>query len=237
LAALLCFFTALPMGRTCVGGFSSLYLLPVVGLVRGVLAALPIIPLMPVLPPLISSALAVTLHFVVQGFLHADGFIDFAEAAVASRFGVDAYRVVKDRYRGSYAVAIFPTFLINLYAATYIAISEKIVAVLVVGEVWGLAILPLVAIAAPPPPEGLGKRFRDGVRAIDVVISILAAAGIASVFGARIAVASTLTALATAVLSIALIRRVLGFVNGDALGFAAELTYAATIIACAAWLA
>jgi len=239
--ALLSFLTPIPLPhrlRSNTLVFGSLYLLPIIGLIRGLFTILPlyILYIVDIDAPFLATFTVIAMHYIMQGFLHVDGFIDFSEAVLAYRFGVDAYRVVKDRYRGSYAIAIFVLFVLGLYSSILsilIKTRPDISIVLIISaEVWSIVSMPTLSYLGREPPEGIGRVFKHSVRDIDVFlgIAIAVALTIALMFSIHttavplimlLAVAFIIAVISTYVLS----SKVLGFVNGDVLGFVSELCY------------
>ena len=247
LSTLLCFFTSIPLPKKLCSSteFRSLYLVPLVGFVKGFVVAVPIAILKNYLSldVAIVSSIAILLHFSIQGFLHVDGFIDFSEALIASRFGVDPYKVVKDKYRGSYAIATFSTYIIILYTSIYtltkILNSIPLLQLLVLSEVWSSIVFLVLPYIAPAPPNGLGKKFKDSIKFVDIVMGIAIAVILTCILtlctgnpmkGFYIVFYSLLAVTISTFITYTLSMRTLGFVNGDVLGFAFEISYLLTIL-------
>ncbi|MEM0063233.1 MAG: adenosylcobinamide-GDP ribazoletransferase, partial [Ignisphaera sp.] len=239
--SLLAFLTSLPIPRRYLGAeisFESLYMLPIIGFVRGVFTATPIIlsALLHIDAPYIQAFSVVAMHYIIQGFIHADGFIDFSEAVLAHRFGADASKVVKDRFRGSYAIAVFALFALWLYSITLQAIHLsdlwKATRIVLVAETWSPITMAVVAYACREPPDGLGRLFRKGLRTVDIVGALLASLSITYATFLSIYIGATTSILVLAALTISayttivLCMKTLGYANGDVLGFANELSYA-----------
>ncbi|MEM1684109.1 MAG: adenosylcobinamide-GDP ribazoletransferase [Ignisphaera sp.] len=240
--ALLSFLTPIPLPhrlRSNTLVFGSLYLLPIIGLIRGLFTILPlyILYIVNIDAPFLATFTVIAMHYIMQGFLHADGFIDFSEAVLAYRFGVDAYRVVKDRYRGSYAIAVFMIFVLGLYSSVLsILIKTRLevsIVLIISAEVWSIVSMPTLSYLGREPPEGIGRLFKHSVRDIDVLLGIAIAVALTTVlmFSVHPMIAPLLTMLLAVGFTIAVLSthllssRVLGFVNGDVLGFVSELCY------------
>lgn len=224
--------------------FKDLYLLPLVGFVRGGIAVLPlaIYPLMGVSSAYIIAFTAIAFHFILQGFLHADGLIDFSEAILAHRFGVEGYKVVKDRYKGSYAIASFCVYVLGLFSVI-IALTERLsivrlMCLLVISEVWSMTNIAVLSYSSKEPPEGFGKTFKENLGKNDVVLGTIISFAISLIltFITKMKPWFLITIPISLIFNIALSRtlayKVLGFVNGDVLGFSSELFYLISLISC-----
>lgn len=215
--------------------FSHLYLLPIVGLIRGALVVMPLIlaKIAGAASPQLLAFGAVALHFVAQGFLHADGLIDFSEAILAHRFGVEGYKVIKDRYRGSYAIAAFSVYIIGLFSATTALLErlplEAALCLLLLSEVWSTNTMLLLSRMGKEPPEGFGRTFKRSMSPLDAPLSLLLSLAVTVALapalgvGIRFMVAIVTSLILTVLTSRSLAHSVLGFVNGDVLGFSSEL--------------
>ncbi len=222
--------------------FSNLYFLPLVGLLRGGVTVVPLVvySLSRIEGAHIIAFTAIAFHFISQGFLHADGLIDFAEAILAHRFGVDGYKVVKDRYRGSYAIAAFSVYTLGLFSVVTALIERlsmvKLMGLLVISEVWSTMIIMLISYFGREPPEGIGRMFKRNLSLGDVVVSLVLSSTISLTLtfttniGFWFLVATLIALVFVLVLSRALAHKVLGFVNGDVLGFSSEFFYLITLI-------
>ena len=251
--ALIAFFTSIPIPRRYLADvqlFNHLYLLPVVGLIRG---------LVTVIPAVLAIALGmsnnyilvfavIALHTLIQGLIHVDGFIDFSEAIFSHRFGVDGYRVVKDRYRGSYAIALFSLYILGLFSSMMAFIDRvplvQLAGVLIILEVCATYTMLLLSFIGKTPPEGMGKVFKQSVRGYDLLVGlalalliVFAVAHLASVTVVLLTAVAAAMAISLCI-SYSLAQKVLGFVNGDVLGFSSELFYLVSILLCWAmsWL-
>lgn len=249
---LLSFFTPIPVPKRFVLEdklFRSPYLLPLIGFVRGTLiyAVMVILTvLLKVNESIILGALALFLHAFSQGFLHIDGFIDFSEAVIAHRFGANAYKVMKDTYRGSYAIAVsiitlilaftFSTSLFKIWSRYYI------ITYLYVVEIWLCVEILFLAFIGNKPPEGMGRRFKENLKIEDLIKSVSIALSL-TILILRLEIlvfvnfllCIILTLFLVLIISYLLSHKTLGFVSGDVLGFSAELFYLLSLITAYVW--
>ena len=239
LTSLIAFFTPIPVVTRGEGPrFRSLYLLALVGVMRGfmVISLLYIVLSLEIFNGLIFCSLAIASHFIAQGFLHVDGFIDFSEAVLASRSGINAYRVLKDACRGSYAIAAFTTYVILLNSVLSALIEvlglRLIMHALFLAEVWIFDVIALMALVNKAPSNGIGAAFKNSLTFRDLVLIVLSSLLITVVtchlWNAKLI--TTLMGLSLALLTSTsftslISRKVLGFINGDVLGFASEIFY------------
>ncbi|MEM4888502.1 MAG: adenosylcobinamide-GDP ribazoletransferase [Thermosphaera sp.] len=241
---LVSFFTIIPVLRKPLNTsmFKDLYLLPLVGLVRGGIAIVPltIYQLTGFSSTYIIAFTVVAFHFILQGFLHADGLIDFSEAILAHRFGANGYKVVKDKYRGSYAIASFCIYTLGLFSFI-IALTErlsiiKLMCLLVISEVWSTTNMVILSYSSKEPPEGFGKAFKENLSESDVILSAIISFVISFTLlfitktTPRFLIATLMSLVFNVILSRTLAYKVLGFVNGDVLGFSSELFYLLSLI-------
>jgi adenosylcobinamide-GDP ribazoletransferase len=247
--SLLCFFTSIPIPKhLCKSSeFSSLYLIPLIGFIKGVIIALPIAILRILnFDIFITTSIVLILHFTVQGFLHADGFIDFSEALLAHRLGIDPYMVIKDKYKGSYAIAVFVVFVLFLYTSLY-GLLNKLTPLnsfiyIVLSETWSLTSVLILSYFSSTSLKGLGREFKEGIDFHDVIIGLIIIftinvttftliTPIKGLIGGIYSFISSLIPIVFSVMfSHTLSVKTLGFITGDVLGFTIELTYALVVV-------
>ncbi len=239
--ALLSFLTIYPTParyRSIEEAASALPLAPIVGLLRGAPIYAIAYALSHSYPPHFIAGVSIALHMLVQGFLHIDGLVDFGEALLAHRFGRRAAEVVKDRYRGSYGIAVAIAYLALLYSSISSIDAGKLPAVLLLGEVVHGASMVLTLWAGRAEPySGLGRVFKDRLGLGGALVSVALAAAIYGASLYPLGLSAHLHPLAVSMaLAIAISKasnRVLGYVSGDAAGFSGEACYLAFI---ASWV-
>ncbi|MGC9149337.1 MAG: adenosylcobinamide-GDP ribazoletransferase [Sulfolobales archaeon] len=220
---------------------NSLYLISLVGLIKGLLvsSSLPLIYFFSGEYLFMLVALVIAIHYIIQGFLHADGFIDFSEAIIASRSGADPYKVMKDVHKGSFAIVVFAVYMLILYSTLVTLFTIKslpsIFLIIVSSETFSLISSLFLSYIGNEPPEGMGRIFKKNLRERDLVISILISSAAILILSTTlgVAIAKIIILLITSLLSLTmstaltyfLSKRILGFVSGDVLGFCIELTY------------
>jgi adenosylcobinamide-GDP ribazoletransferase len=87
---------------------------PVVGLVIGLLLALP--SFLPV-SPLLQAVLTVVIWLAITGALHFDGFCDLADATLAPKTPEERWKIVKDPRVGSFALMAGTLLILTKVAA------------------------------------------------------------------------------------------------------------------------
>jgi adenosylcobinamide-GDP ribazoletransferase len=236
--SLLSFLTIYPVP----GRYRSIYdaaqyfpLAPLAGFLRGV----PVFVLAYILSHyhlgnLVAGA-SIAIHMVVQGFLHIDGLIDYGEALLAHRFGRDAGKVMKDRYRGSYGVAVASVYVVLLYSSMESISLEHLPAILLFGEVVeGASMVVTLYLGREEPYRGLGKIFRERLGLGDVIVSVFISLAIYMIalypITSWVAVYPFIISIASSMIIPHIANRVPGYVSGDVLGFSGELCYLIFIV-------
>jgi len=222
------------------------YLVPAVGLIRGLIVAVTTASIFSITKdPLLASVTSLAMHALIQGFNHIDGFIDFSEAILSGSRGYEALKIVKDVHRGAFAIAIYGIYL--LIAASVIRyvllIANQylyVVLILTYSEVASASTMFILAkFSRLPNYDGLGKLFivecRDlskFLKFIAVLTACLTPASIlvislGSTHYVVLAVSVTLltSVVSASVLSRYLANKVLGFTQGDVLGFTNEFSW------------
>ena len=237
LLSLVSFLTIYPVPdryRSLDSAASAFYLSPIVGFLRGVPGFI-ILTIVGSLHHQFLAGIAIALHIIIQGFLHIDGFIDFSEALLASRFGRDAGAVMKDRYRGSYGVASMGLYTALLYSSLSSIDPRLLPAVFLLGEViHGGSMVICMGLGRVEPYEGLGSIFKRSLSRNKLVISIAILTILYSLISLPLLGSLPLYQLVFAVLasmfSAVIANRVLGYVSGDVAGFSGEVSYVVFMI-------
>jgi adenosylcobinamide-GDP ribazoletransferase len=214
------FYTRLPLSRltqTDADFAASMRWIPAVGLVIGAILCLGA-TVGARLDSWVGALAALVLWVLVTGALHLDGLGDIADAAGAAHKDPERLRaVLADPHVGSFAVV-----------AIALQLAAKLVLIhALLGEAPSLALL-LVPFAArigplawarwlPTLHQGLGSRFRDAVRPVDLALWA----------AALLAAAWFLPGLLATPVFVALwawyMRRTLGGISGDGHGAGIEL--------------
>ena len=117
-------------------------------------------------PPMILSASILFIPFILTGFIHADGYIDAADAVFSRRDLDEKKRILKDPHLGAFAViAVIGLFILQFSAVYTIVGAQKplltFVFILVISRcVAGVAMLNL----KPVFETGYNAAFRAGTK-------------------------------------------------------------------------
>lgn len=238
--ALLSFLTIIPTGIHDLSLASRFfYLSPIIGLIEGLVA---VSPMFLDAPTYVRAAIILVLSHLITGFNHLDGFADLSDAIASGRRGEDMLRIMKKPERGAAAIASTTLLIIVSYSSLLELVDELWWQMIMLSHVLASESMYLLAISSTPPGyDGLGRVFivesKRGVGAMVNLISfgfililILSFGGGLTPHGLTMVAAMILIVTYTRVKS----HRILGFVNGDVLGFCYELTKAATLILPAA---
>jgi adenosylcobinamide-GDP ribazoletransferase len=167
------FLTRLPLPRTTASEAefaASMRWFPAVGLIIGAILCLGAVVGL-ALDPWVGALLPLALWVLVTGALHLDGLGDIADASGAAHKDPDKRRaVLDDPHVGGFAVVAI--------ALQLVAKLVLIHALLAAAPPLALALVPFAARIGPlawarwlpPLHEGLGSRFRDAVRRVDLAL-------------------------------------------------------------------
>ncbi len=222
------------------------YLSPLVGLIRGLIVAFAtVLTYVVTNDPFTTSIVVIVVHMIIQGFNHIDGFIDFSEAMLSGKRGYDALKVVKDTYRGSFAIASFSTFilvslaLIN-YAVKYLHNSLLLVVPIATSEISSSTTMFLLAtMSRLPNYRGLGSLFISSSKGLSNLIRFMVVVVISIspivLYGYiinyftpiiySVLVTLVISSIISSVVSKYLADKVIGFTQGDVLGFSNEVSW------------
>ncbi len=245
LASLTSLMTRLPVGGGCLrdaGEFS--YLSPLIGLIVGAFSWFPsIYSSMASSSPAVGGAAYVASYLLITGCIHIDGFADFIDAALSGARGFDALRIMKDSRRGSFAAAWVSTLLIASYALS-VAINSRLGTsslnpleclkyslILSLINAWGVeGVFTAACIGRSEPYDGMGRYFTEFAgKPLSIALNLLVVGSLITAYSLILGVnpyaltASLASSAVAGLLTGSWGNRLLGFVNGDVLGAAAEL--------------
>jgi adenosylcobinamide-GDP ribazoletransferase len=231
LSSLVGLLTVIPARGSLEDAARWFYLVPIVGFIRGAITSLSLVAAAWT-PPYVVAALAVVLHYVGQGFMHADGFSDFSEALLASRSGLDPGTILKDTHRGSFAIASFSAFALLLFASSLYAVSSHFYMSFMAAEIGQVsAMAAALHFGGPEPYDGMAKALKARMNAwVLAAVCAFSAALVFLIGGGPFAIAIPLASLAIGYVSALTADRAVGFTNGDALGFAGEISFLASLL-------
>jgi adenosylcobinamide-GDP ribazoletransferase len=180
------------------------------------------------LDPWTGTLAALVAWVAVTGALHLDGLGDVADGAGAAHGDPARLRaVMADPHVGSFAVVAITLQLLAKLVALHALLDH--------GPVWWLVAIPFAArigplvwaLCLPPLHEGLGTRFGQGVRWLDI------AGWTAMLLGVAVFVPGVLAALILVPLWGWWLRRRLGGISGDGHGAGIELVETGLLLASA----
>jgi adenosylcobinamide-GDP ribazoletransferase len=222
--SLLTFLTIIPAGGEFNLAPRHFYWTPLIGLIEGLLSTPPLLISRP-----IGVALAVALMYIINGFQHMDGFLDFGEVLLTGRRGEEAGRVLKDPHRGAFALALGLIDLVLVYSSVS-SMGKAAMVTLPIAESSAAYAMFMTAHLGKP---GVGKLFvmgsKGGVNlALSTIIYLVSTVAVPLMYHwdlptlILLVPVSLLTAIVVALLVTRLSNLRLGFVNGDVLGFSFE---------------
>lgn len=239
LASLTSFLTILPTGgNDIVEASRAFYAAPIVGVLIGLTSGLPL--LATTLPGTLRGALSLTLLYGLTGLIHLDGLADFLDALSSGKNGEEALRIIKQPCTGAKAVAGTAAVLIITYGSlTAFPAGIRGLCLLTISQLAAYeGLYTIAAMAKPSPYEGLGRLFIEASKAgwkaiVNIFIYTLSAVLINLLYPDPLTLLSTVaaTAITLGIVEYATTQasRVLGFVNGDVMGYALEISRTASI--------
>jgi adenosylcobinamide-GDP ribazoletransferase len=209
----------------------SLAFFPFVGLTLGVLLAVAA-SLAATLPPSVTAVGLVALLAAMTGGLHLDGLADVFDGLGGSHG--DRGRmlaIMRDSRIGAHgALALLLVVLAKVFAASVIIQRDALWAVVLFPAVARCSVVPLIVCFPYVRDEGLGRSFRDGGSATELVWATIFTLALLVCAGAR-SLTPTAVALAAAFGFGVWMRRRLGGLTGDVYGAAIELAEVAFLAA------
>ncbi len=254
LLALYSFLTIIPTGKHDLElAAAAFHAVPLVGATIGLIAGLAVV----ITPatPLLRAAIAVSLIHILTGLNHMDGFIDVSDALAARKNRSETHRILKEPWRGAYAITSAVIALILQVGGIESFLSVASPASGIIHPLSGIILVNVMAseamfIAArlgrPPKAEfSLGRLFIEASAGLDksVINSVIASGLVAGLLvvnyvtgqntllifalSAAIAIPSIISPLAV----VRIAHRRIGFVNGDVLGFTYVISLTAALVA------
>ena len=206
---------------------------PVTGLLLGVMLAGADGLLGLVLAPTVRDVILVALLAGATGLLHLDGVVDTFDGLFAAGGAERRLAVMRDPRAGTFGVvAVVCLLLLKVAALGALAPSLRTPALILAPCVGRWAIVVTTWLFPYARREGLGRAFKDGIRAYSLagagIVTGLAAAWVAGPLGLLLVAVMTLGAVALG----AAISSRLGGLTGDTYGALCELTETTVWLAC-----
>jgi adenosylcobinamide-GDP ribazoletransferase len=176
-----------------------------------------------------AAFVAATIYPVLYGFIHTEAVADVADAMYAAHARKDPYAVIKDPAVGAMgALWAFQTLLFKSGLIGYVLMQGHATLFVFAAILARLNATLLIATMSFRSSfiETLQRGF--GRKQAAAVLLVVTVSGI-SLLGYRFIVLSSLTMLAGIVAAV-IIRRRIGFINGDVLGATIEISEIAALI-------
>jgi adenosylcobinamide-GDP ribazoletransferase len=187
---------------------------------------------------LVPAAITVAILAALTGMLHLDGLADAADAALVSASRDRRMAILKDVHHGTFAIVAVTVVLLLKVSALAQCSERSGVLLLAIVPACSRAALPLVVRAYPKlPSSSMATAAATGATtpalAIAIGVAVVPAVVLLGAAGAAVAAACFVTAVVT----VGLLSRRFGGINGDCLGAAVELGETAGLLAGSALLA
>jgi adenosylcobinamide-GDP ribazoletransferase len=245
LRALISFFTRIPTGVFDLGLVSDyMYLVPLVGLVEGIIIASLIMISQYFFYTIIVAMLYIVFHLLLTGGIHIDGFTDYIEALWSGRKGEEMLKIMKDPRKGVFGISALTINILVSLTGAYVILTiyslESIFLLIVFIYILSCESLFLLSwIGKAEPYEGLSRSIvikadRHASKNIIVFSILLLPFFYLSLYISLELVFKELIMLIASILIVLYSKyeseKNLGFVNGDVLGFTYELVRITCII-------
>jgi len=210
------FFSILPIRFRGDEGFEKskmILFLPLVGVALGVISLLPYLLLKNILFAVVSGVFYIFLY----GFIHLEAVIDVVDAIYAKLAGKDAYKIIKEPTVGAIGVLWgVGIFTLKVAGFSYLLFYENyfvLLAILVfsrVSLVWLVGFLEFNSSFVNSLKEGIK---REEIYIMSLIVGLLFIKYLYLLF----------IALALGFFVANMVKKRLGFINGDVLGFVLEV--------------
>ena len=235
--ALISFVTIIPTGVYDVSAAAEyFYLIPLIGFIEG-LTVVPLI-FIPV-TSLLKAILILLILYIITGLIHIDGFTDFIDTLASRKTGEEALKIMKEPCRGAIAIVSDILLILITYISLIIVTNDEYNwYIILLSQTFAFESMFLLAIISESPKyEGLGKLFITKAKDIkkDLVnILLLVVLLFIAIYNINIMKILFLVAMASVTLIILLYtniksHKILGYANGDILGFCLELSRSSTL--------
>jgi adenosylcobinamide-GDP ribazoletransferase len=219
------------------------WLVPVVGALYGLIAAVMMTVLTQFVDPLVSSVITFFVVFAFNRFLHIDGTIDMGDGLVVAGTREDHLRALKDSRIGAGGMAFaLMIILMNITMAAAIPVLLMAAAFFCAEVLAKVGTVSAAAIGVPG--EGMAGNSIRNTNARSLLLAILLALFLIIGFGLLIYMlgeytclpvamadnylimltAAVIVSVITGILMSAVAKRNFGMVNGDVLGATNEIT-------------
>lgn len=191
---------------------------PVVGAVVGAAVGGVAAGLMEWVPSSVAAAVAVLFGVLLTGAFHEDGLADTADA-MGGWSPEQRREILKDSRHGSYGVAaLCGSIVLRIVCVATLGPAAAFGGLVAAHTLGRTASVATMAIASPPPTEGLGADFMRSLSRPAAIVGVLAGLAITTLavgwWAAPLALAAGVAALFVATFT----GRALGGVSGDVLG-------------------
>jgi adenosylcobinamide-GDP ribazoletransferase len=214
---------------------------PLVGAAVGLVCGGVLVGALRLWPPAVAVVVSMAVGFVLTGSFHEDGLADSCDGFGGGRDRAKILEIMKDSRVGSYAtVGVWAVLTLKMSVLSQMALwpAGRLLAVVVASHstsrmaaLWVMARLTYVRDDA----QAKSKPIAQGVSARALVAALVMTAAVCAPLGDEAAAAALLSALATAEVAVAYLRRRLGGYVGDALGATQQLAEVSVLLSI--WIA
>ncbi len=225
------FFSTLPIGRDAESFEAlkrNLWILPIVGIILGLIIAIPTLALATLAKNI--TFVAVLIYLAVEGINHVDGLADFGDALFAPKDKkMKALKDLKTGVGGTVAVCIYIFTLMQAFMSLE---SDKIVVAIVNSQMMSKFGMLLLLTTTKPIWSGMASYMMEFARKKDLLIGLTIAVAFTLVFARiypKILWINVLNIM-LCVLYRSYVMKSFGGVNGDIIGALNCIVFAFSLI-------
>lgn len=220
---LLGFFTRIPCGKTSLEKAAEYsFLLPVVGMLIGVIVGVVSFVLFKCIDGGIAALLTVGFVYLLTGLNHLDGVADFADGLYTSGTKERKIEAMKDVKTGIAGVTSV-LFVLLFFIYGIFLIKGDVGKIIVIEICAKTGMLAAISIGKPSQSGFLGRLFIERVKKVVVPFSLLFSFIVSYLFLQIVGVVMILCSLGVSMILVLTAQRSFGGVSGDALGCTNEV--------------
>ena len=204
---------------------------PLVGLLLGACLAATDQALTTIVSPLVRDVALVALLAIMTGALHLDGVIDTFDGLFAATTPARRLEIMRDPRAGSYGVvAVVLLLALKIAALGSLPPSLRAPALIMAPGLGRWGIVLVTSTFAYARPEGMGRDFKESIRAVHVAVAAVIVVGAAILVAGPGAILVWAGASVTVLLAGVWISGRLGGLSGDIYGAICETTETGVLV-------
>lgn len=169
----------------------------------------------------LGALIAAVAYMVLYGFIHTEAVIDVADAVHAAHSGKDPYAIIKDPTVGAMGVLYGVSFtLLKIAALSTLLMHHQFLPFIAIALISRLSLL--ILIRTNEFRSSFVTQLHDNLRVAPLILLIIVCSGVGFYALSWNFLTLFVTGAFTALLLSYLVKKSLGFMNGDVLGMSLE---------------